>query len=156
MKDSKFTKGVRFLMQYYKGGIILDLGPAQDKCYKDAIGIDKNPKANPDICCDIEKGLPFKDNEVSYIVGLDILEHLHDVNSFLVELHRILKPKGIAAFMLPDTRWVPARLNANPDHKHWWSPKTFREEVLIDPDRWKILSYDKIRNYWWFDLIIQS
>jgi len=156
MKDSRFKNGAKNLLRFYKGGKLLDLGCGGDKCMPEAIGIDCVPEVKPDICCNMEKGLPFENNEVSYIVGFDIVEHLINPDNFFNELYRILNDGGFVAFMIPDSRYVPltAKFNLNPEHKHWWSPADFIGEVNLD--KWKIIQFDEIRNFWWFDIILQK
>jgi len=43
---------------------------------------------------DIEKGLPFKDNFFDIVSANQIIEHLIDVDKFVKEINRVLKPKG--------------------------------------------------------------
>jgi len=43
---------------------------------------------------DIEKRLPFKPNFFDVVSANQIIEHLVDVDKFVKEIHRVLKPKG--------------------------------------------------------------
>ena len=157
MKDNRFRSGVADLLKFYKGsGKILDIGCGADKCIPQAIGVDCDPRVKPDLCCDIEKGFPFKENEINYIMGLDVVEHMRYVDKFFDELYRILEPGGVVAFMIPDSRYVPLteKFNLNPDHKHWWKPADFIGEVNLE--KWRIKQFDTVRNFWWFDIILQK
>lgn len=42
----------------------------------------------------IEKGLPYKSNYFDIVSANQIIEHLVDVDLFISEIHRVLKPKG--------------------------------------------------------------
>lgn len=50
---------------------------------------------------DVTKGLPFGDEEADLIASRAVLEHLRDVEAFVVEAHRVLKPGGYFIHFLP-------------------------------------------------------
>src|SRR3989338_8677 len=43
---------------------------------------------------DIEKGLPFRSNSFDIVVANQIIEHVHNVDFFIKEIRRIIKPDG--------------------------------------------------------------
>lgn len=43
----------------------------------------------------LEKRLPYKDNQFDLVHSNQVIEHLFDLDIFLSEIHRVLKPKGI-------------------------------------------------------------
>lgn len=53
---------------------------------------------------DFRFGLPFADDSVDYVYSSHLLEHLHrdDALRLLGEVHRILKPGGVARICVPD------------------------------------------------------
>lgn len=54
------------------------------------------------ILLDIEKEyLPFKDDTFDLITILEVLEHLHDHENILSEMHRVLKPGGLVLMSSP-------------------------------------------------------
>ena len=65
-------------------------------------GIDIDPKAIisakkfkiKTIKYDLEKGLPYKSNFFDIISANQIIEHLVDIDLFVQEIYRVLKPKG--------------------------------------------------------------
>ena len=56
---------------------ILDIGCGRNK-RKDAIGIDIVKLEGVDIVCNLEEGLPFKDNTFDLVYASHILEHIHN------------------------------------------------------------------------------
>lgn len=127
--------------------IVLDLGcgngqhslKVAEKCRK-VIGIDcnnlqleiANKTANDRkikntrfVNYSLEKGLVFKDNSFDKVLCLDVLEHLNNRKQFLLEVKRVLRPKGIAFIAAPNknTSWkqlqnkVSLNFYSDPDHK---------------------------------------
>ena len=87
------------------------------------INIDKAPEVEPDKIIDIEKGLPFKDNQFTHIYSEHCLEHIRpDKWSFVLnEIARVSKEGCILELKLPYGNW--RNLN-NIDHYRtfdWWS-----------------------------------
>jgi ubiquinone/menaquinone biosynthesis C-methylase UbiE len=52
------------------------------------------------VCADAES-LPFADNSIDAILGLDILEHIENVDNVFLEVYRVLKTNGVAHFHIP-------------------------------------------------------
>lgn len=49
------------------------------------------------------RSLPFKEASFSTIISVSVLEHIPDVEAAIKEAHRVLKPDGLFAFMVPTT-----------------------------------------------------
>jgi len=74
---------------------ILDIGCGRNK-YPNSIGIDINPKFNPDIILDINYDkLPFKDNSIDKVVCIQSIEHFGNPLHIFKEVYRVLKKGGI-------------------------------------------------------------
>jgi 2-polyprenyl-3-methyl-5-hydroxy-6-metoxy-1,4-benzoquinol methylase len=124
-----------------KNKVILDVGCADGifaKSFREknnivyGIDIDKNliksAKNNCDkvFCCDIRKGLPFKDNMFDVVFAGEFIEHLNESEGkiFLKECKRVLKMRGMLILTTPNTSCM-LRLNPydKPEHKKCYSPK---------------------------------
>lgn len=45
---------------------------------------------------DLEHALPFGDGSIDLVVSNQVIEHLADTDAFLAEIHRVLRPGGLA------------------------------------------------------------
>ena len=57
---------------------------------------------NPDICCDITKGIPLEDNPLDMIIAGELLEHIYNPFRLLREFSRILKKGGAVVISVPN------------------------------------------------------
>jgi SAM-dependent methyltransferase len=86
------------------------------------VDIDKNSKA--DIICNLELfPYPFKDDVFDKIICHSILEHLDDILGVMNELHRILKPEGVAKIITPHFSSLYSW--DDPTHRHHFSSNSF-------------------------------
>lgn len=88
--------------------IILDIGAGQIPISrgiksKKTIILDGIKKYKPDICCNINKGIPLKDNSIDIVLAGEIIEHLFSPFKFIREIHRILKKGGVLILSTPNT-----------------------------------------------------
>ncbi len=104
-----------------KKEIRLNLGSGL-KPLKDFINIDKDPRNNPDIVRDIERGLPFGDDSIDFIYAEHFMEHVEpDLIDFVMfEIWRVLKPGKEFRCVVPINRG----LMASPYHKSFWNEYT--------------------------------
>jgi len=132
--EEKIKERVNFLSKYCIGRGI-DIGCDKYKC-NNAIGIDINSKVNPDIVASAYK-LPFKDNELDFVVSSHCLEHLTDTKKVLKEWDRVLKPKGIMAILVPDCDLKRMTI-LEPTHKVAFTKNNLRKLIAV---------------YLWYDLL---
>lgn len=79
--------------------IDLGCGPSKKIGY---IGIDILELPGIDFVADFNKGLPFiPDNSIDEIISSHLLEHIENLELFLAEIHRVLKPNGIKKIIVP-------------------------------------------------------
>jgi len=53
------------------------------------------------IVADATRHLPFETNSVEIVCSRSVVEHLEEVDGFLAEAHRVLKPGGLAVTLFP-------------------------------------------------------
>lgn len=70
----------------------LDVGCGNRKIGE--VGIDRDPSSDADIIHNVEKGLPFGNEEFGCVVSRHLLEHLNNAQGLLNEVYRVLKPGG--------------------------------------------------------------
>jgi len=85
-----------------KGKNKLNLGCGDDY-REDMINIDIDKSKKADIHCNLEKGIPVKDNSIEYIFTRHCLEHLHqEYFTFMInEMKRVCKNGAIIEIYLP-------------------------------------------------------
>ena len=59
----------------------------------------------------VDEKLPFKKNEFDAVVAGEVIEHLYDVNNFLQEIYRILKPNGQLILTTPNLASFGSRVS---------------------------------------------
>lgn len=83
------------------GNVAIDLGCGPSKKYG-MVGIDILPLPGVDIVANLEEGLPeIPDHSVDEIHSAHFLEHVMNFELLMSEIHRILKPGGIAKITVP-------------------------------------------------------
>jgi ubiquinone/menaquinone biosynthesis C-methylase UbiE len=102
---------------------ILDVGCGTNK-HEGAIGLDYNPLTGADVIHDLgEVPYPFEDSEFDMVVSNHVIEHVPDVLTFVIELHRITKPGGKIKIVTP--HYTNPDWNADPTHKNHINSYTF-------------------------------
>ncbi|HOW77928.1 MAG TPA: methyltransferase domain-containing protein [Verrucomicrobiota bacterium] len=74
------------------------------------LNIDADARVNPDLVMRVPP-LPFEDGDLSEVYAGHYLEHLtrEEAVTFLAECYRCLKPGGVLAIVVPDTREIMRR-----------------------------------------------
>lgn len=66
------------------------------------VNVDRDPRVITDLCLDLNAlPWPWHDNEASYILMDQVLEHLPDTIAILKEVHRVLMEGGMAVIKVP-------------------------------------------------------
>lgn len=109
------------------GEKVVDLGCANNKTIKSAIGVDiirrgesvpcLNATSEADVQADVEQPLPFDDGSQDTVIARHILEHCTDVVAVVKSWARIIRPAGRLIIALPDEE-CSRTINLNPEHMH--------------------------------------
>ncbi len=59
---------------------------------------------------DLNEPLPFPDAGFDLVVAVEVLEHLESPRAFLREIHRVLRPGGLAVLSTPNITSLPSRV----------------------------------------------
>lgn len=114
----KLKEVIKLINEYYSSGIILDMGCGDgmisqmiEQIFKvPLIGIDISTNLVKDcrgrvehiLLCDLESPLPFRSRIINFVMALDVIEHLIDIDGFLDEVRRLLKPQGKFLIVTPN------------------------------------------------------
>ena len=123
------------------------------------------------VTCTSYPHLPFEDAKFSFIYGISVLTHLeHLVDTWLLELRRIMKGGGLAVFTVHDDHtarwmlqygrmpWIPEDLNLNqvPEHDiiniriesgNWRGKYTFFSDAWIEREWGQYFDVLEIKPY---------
>lgn len=94
--------------------LVLDLGCGAQKQYPGNIGVELFPTPEVNVLTDLSGALPFADDSADRVFLIHILEHLVDFLPLVDEVHRVLRPGGMAFVLSPWWRYVNAV--ADPTH----------------------------------------
>ncbi len=100
----------------------LNLG-ACDRRQEGFLSVDIVPPA--DVVTDLSQRWPWKDSSVDEVIAFDVIEHIADRIHFMNELHRVLKPGGIATIETPNAS-RGAGFYQDPTHKSGWCMNSFQ------------------------------
>jgi ubiquinone/menaquinone biosynthesis C-methylase UbiE len=98
-------KELYFLTRQPKRLIFSDLSPIGVRLIRDRLGPDWQQASVEFVAIDA-LNLPLVDDSVDLVYGYAFVHHLNDIDRFLTEVHRILRPGGRCVFM--DDAYSPA------------------------------------------------
>lgn len=86
---------------------------------------------------DVSSDIPFDDNTFELVFVSEVIEHLDDVSSFLIEIKRVLKPQGCLVLSTPNSVFWAYRLLTllgkspsevqHPGHLRFFSPRLLKK-----------------------------
>jgi predicted SAM-dependent methyltransferase len=94
------------------------------KKMKDCINIDISDEFNPDMICDITKGITLDDDSVDEVWAIHILEHINDIIFVMNEIWRICENGAIIHIEVPHQNNPMAF--ADPTHKRVYNEESFQ------------------------------
>lgn len=103
---------------------VLELGCGLARKREGSIGLDRNPRARPDVLWDLDHfPYPFEDSSFDEVLCYHILEHVGDFIGCVEEIHRILRPSGMLRVESPYFTSVGAF--ADPTHRRFLTSGVF-------------------------------
>lgn len=102
----------------------LNLGCA-DRALSGFIGVDVAPGPCVDQVADLREPWPWPDSSVDEVRAHDVFEHLPDRIRTMNELHRVLRPGGIATIEVPNAA-KGAGFAQDPTHVSQWCRNSFQ------------------------------
>jgi len=117
------------------------------------INVDFNPNVRADIYADFNNDLPFKNDEVDYILLDGVLEHITPERylRFIEELHRVCKSGAIIDIYVPHYSGMHAF--KHPTHYKYFgigSFDVFRPEELWNGERYSQVRFNLIKEELFF------
>lgn len=79
----------------------IDLGCGLSKRDSESIGVDWVKLPGVDVLADINKILPFEENEIDEVYSRHTFEHVDDIFFVMNEVYRIIKPEGKVIIKVP-------------------------------------------------------
>jgi SAM-dependent methyltransferase len=126
------------------GHVAVDLGCGR-RPVPGAIGVDAVPLPGVRVVADLRAPhLPFRDESLSHVFALNVLEHLADLPAAMREIARILRAGGRCSVEVPYFAGVSAV--ADPTHRRAFSYTTF-EHFAPAPDT----GWQSNRHTWFSD-----
>lgn len=132
------TETLRFVKKH--GPLVLDIGSGEGVIFKSGevkpvqldvswTRLERSRKHNDQLVCADAYSIPFKDNTFDAVLLIAVLEHTSQPPRILDEVHRILKPGGHLALLIPNDiqmslgrvllgKWPPRY----PDHLSFITP----------------------------------
>jgi SAM-dependent methyltransferase len=150
VKDWERTSAGKFaawsrLIEYLPKGIFLDIGcgdgsitqriaelaGGQSLAMDIAVGAFRGASGlkTQYVICDTSQVIPLSNDSIDHIFCSDLIEHLVDVDVFLDELYRILKPGGYCVLSTPNLGWLPNRLLLLLGLHPFWVELSYRYEI---------------------------
>jgi SAM-dependent methyltransferase len=87
--------------------LIADLGAGDNPVShyiprKDSITLEINSGSTPDILCDLNSGIPIKNNVIDIVIAAEVIEHIYHSKKIFDEIFRILEFGGYLILSTPN------------------------------------------------------
>jgi SAM-dependent methyltransferase len=110
----------------------LNLGSGSNKI-DGFVNIDINPANNPDVVCDILKGLPYETSSIDEIVLFHTIEHIEKFKhkGLFIEVRRVLKPDGLFVISYPEfSKCVQFWLDNKYGDRDFWEATVYGRQLF--------------------------
>jgi SAM-dependent methyltransferase len=105
------------------GQLRIDLGCGRYK-RNGFVGVDLDPDSAADTVCDVTEGLPFETDSVDYVAADNLLEHIGErFSDVMNEIWRVCKPGGTVEITVP--LFPSQKAVSDPTHRRYFTEETF-------------------------------
>jgi len=128
--------------EYWKTGTLLDVG-CGDKVFMDEfakLGFECTGIDYPEVNFEKDK-LPYKAASFDFIFCKSVIEHLANTNHFLKEIHRVLRPNGVAIILTPAWEYNFTDFYNDYTHIHPFEKKGLNDALVINQFKIKYIEY---------------
>ena len=129
----------------------IDLGCGEWK-RREFIGIDNSTKNlvnghtyKPDVLHDLNKGIPFKDNEIEGVYCSHFLEHAKNPYFILDEIHRVCRKGSIAEIIVPLLSTTPP-YHLTCFYSDWFERNLDKSRFMIKDKEIKLKEFNDFGN----------
>ena len=150
------------IMQYYRGGVHLDVGCGSRKITASSIGVDIHDGSTQfvagsvNVVTNADNLYVFADGTVDFISSLHSFEHYDDPRTVLKEWHRVLKIGGRIGIVVPALEGLIPDKELLRGHKFDYDAKTLESLISEFGSCFRILALDTLQNGWSIDLVIEK
>jgi SAM-dependent methyltransferase len=107
---------------YDYNNIKLNIG-SSDRTKEGFVNLDIIAKQGVDIVCDLNDGIPLKDNVVTEVYAGHVLEHVDDIVKIMEEIYRVCRAGAIIKIKVPYFKSIGAF--KDPTHRRFFTEETF-------------------------------
>jgi SAM-dependent methyltransferase len=158
-----FNSEAAVILQYYRGGVHLDIGCGARKITASAIGVDLSTGAVPYVSASVNVLSPahdlrvFSNDSVDFISAMHSFEHYDNPVEVLSEWHRVLKTGGRIGMIVPSRDGlIPDKEAFHGEHKFDYDASAFRKLASEFQGRFQILALDTLQNGWSINCILEK
>ena len=101
----------------------LDIGAGTANRLPGAVRLDRWRAVQPHVVADAEAGLPFRSAVFDVVGAFDVVEHVADLVALMEEIHRVLRPGGVAQITTP--HFSSANAYTDPTHRRALGLRSF-------------------------------
>jgi SAM-dependent methyltransferase len=101
----------------------LDIGAGTANRLPGAWRLDRWRAARPHVVADLDHPLPFRTGAFEVVGAFDVVEHVADLVALMEEIHRVLRPGGVAQITTP--HFSSANAYTDPTHRRALGLRSF-------------------------------
>lgn len=150
------------ILQFFRGGVHLDVGCGIRKITASAIGIDLSAGSGPfvagtvNVVTSADNLYLFKDETIDFISCVHSFEHYDNPADVLREWLRVLRVGGRLGIVVPDRHGFIPDVQLSTAHKFDYDAPALRALVAEFGAVCTVLALDTLNNGWSIDLVLEK